>query len=922
MRKNIVYYVTRQYMKMNKKRTFTTFLGIVFMVLLMTCVFVGKDTAIDYMQQVGSLKEGKWHIGLYDITKKEQEEVEKLAEVEKTAVSVNYGCTEFAQSANKSRPYLNVKGYQEECFDWMNIKLKSGRLPKNANEVVLSDAVMADGASITVGDTIKAEYFTRSITGINKEIPYTEFPAYNICLEYGKTVDVPQDFPYYGEDTSFRENKDYLVKKQELTVVGIIETPNYESPRAAGYTAITMLGEKEIKELDQFNLSIILDLEKLSRSYEPVFMEIAREREIDFNNYILGFSGQSSDSVINVLVFFLTVFFVVLIMFSSIILIYNVFNMSFEERSRYLGMLSSIGATGRQKRSSIYYEAFYLLIFALPAGILCGFGIIKLGMMAIQPFFGKIMMLEQYIENTSVKLKISWEAIMAIVVISILTVLVSAYFPARKIGKIGSIECIRGNTEKKSRQYKMNRSMVKPGNVEGMLAGNTLKRQTKKTRAITAASVTFIVIMIVTAFGGSAIKRAVEEKLGSADISTNLENWDYYLATNHIEKYESLKQEIEQAEGIAETREWCEGMFVGYVPADCYSKEYWKDLHEIYNLYNHKKLNDNEFNKMRYIDMDICVLGVDAETLKEVAKATGSDLEILENTDKPAAIVMQEGVLSTEKVRILGMEPEKNRFYDVKQMTDKKIGESLPIEIYSKKEDKEISFPIQVAGYANNKQLKEFVSFHSQYLWLIVSVDTAKEIGQITQDSDGIEKMVPCLYIKTTEKNLKVLDKLSELSENDEDVTVSRTDYQASYKDAIIGIVYVLLSCFVVLTSAICIINLFNSIRSRINGRDREFAIMESVGMTKKQIEKMLLYENVGIVLKSILYAGVIAFPLMYVIQYGIIKIFGLIALKLPWFLMVAAILITILVVTVLTKYCYQKEKHENIMERIRNENV
>lgn len=92
--------------------------------------------------------------------------------------------------------------------------------------------------------------------------------------------------------------------------------------------------------------------------------------------------------------------------------------------------------------------------------------------------------------------------------------------------------------------------------------------------------------------------------------------------------------------------------------------------------------------------------------------------------------------------------------------------------------------------------------------------------------------------------------------------------------------------------------------------------------MTKKQIEKMLLYENMGIVLKSILYAGIIAFPLMHVIQYGIIKIFGPIELKFPWFLMGVAILITILAVVVLTKYCYRKEKHENIMERIRNENV
>ena len=126
MKKNIVYYVTRQYMKLNKKRTFTTFLGIIFMVLLMTCVFVGKDTAIGYLEDVASQKDGKWHVTMYDVTQKELEEVEKLEEIEKTAISADYGFTEFAQSANENRPYLNVKAYTTECFDWMNIKLKEG----------------------------------------------------------------------------------------------------------------------------------------------------------------------------------------------------------------------------------------------------------------------------------------------------------------------------------------------------------------------------------------------------------------------------------------------------------------------------------------------------------------------------------------------------------------------------------------------------------------------------------------------------------------------------------------------------------------------------------------------------------------------------------------------------------------------------
>lgn len=926
MKKNIVYYVTRQYMKLNKKRTFTTFLGIIFMVLLMTCVFVGKDTAIGYLEDVASQKDGKWHVTMYDVTQKELEEVEKLEEIEKTAISADYGFTEFAQSANENRPYLNVKAYTTECFDWMNIKLKEGRLPESANEIVISESVMKDGAALAIGDTVQTEYFMRSITGMDKNRE-SFFPFYDISLAYGQTVAVPQNFPYYEENDSFKEVRDYTGKKQELKVVGIMEVPGFEQESAAGYTAITVLEENEIAELKSFNLSMKLDLKNLSWTYGMELREIAGEHEIDFNDYVLSFSGRSANSTINVMVNFLAAFFVILIIFASSFLIYNVFNMSFEERSRYLGMLSSVGATGRQKRSSIYYEAFYLLVFALPVGILAGVGIVKLGMLAIQPFLGKLMNLEQYVKDSKVTLSISWQAVVVIVILCIVTVLVSSYLPARKIGKVGPIECIRGNADKKHKQYPINLSVIHNMGAEGMLAGNTLRRQGKKTRAITAAAAVFIVIMLVTAFGASAIEKTVKEMIGdSADLKVNDDNWDYYFTSYGVktEEYDIIRQEIEQAEGIAETAEWYSGMFVGSVPTDCYSREYWSDVHDIYNLYYHRELSDEEFNKMTE-DMyqPANILAVDSETLAKIARITGTDMEKLEDTDTPGAIVVQEGVLSTENTVLADMEPEKYRFYDVKQMTDKKTGESLPIRIYSEEKGEEVDFPIQVVGYATNEQLKEYVSFQSQYLWLIVSIDTVKQINEIMGEEDGTPQITPELYIRTESENPEILDKLRKLSDMEESkYFLMATDYQATIQEAIIGIVHILLSCFVFLTSIICLLNLFNSIRSRVNDRSREFAIMESVGMAKVQIEKMLFYESIGIVLKSILYAGLIAFPLIYLIQFGLTEIFGPMTLKLPWMLAAAAVLAAGMAVILLTKYCYQKEKQENIMESIRNESV
>ena len=95
---------------------------------------------------------------------------------------------------------------------------------------------------------------------------------------------------------------------------------------------------------------MLLDIENLPGLYAIKLREIAGERKIEFNDYVLAFSANSSQSTLNTVIKYMTVLFVALIMGASALLIYNVFNMSFKERSRYLGMLCSVGATGRQKK--------------------------------------------------------------------------------------------------------------------------------------------------------------------------------------------------------------------------------------------------------------------------------------------------------------------------------------------------------------------------------------------------------------------------------------------------------------------------------------------------------------------------------------------------------------------------------------------
>ena len=75
MMNNIVFRVTRKYMRLNRRRTAIAFMGIVLMVVMMTCVFVGKQTVMAYLDKVASLDKGSWHLIAYDLTPEEAKSI-------------------------------------------------------------------------------------------------------------------------------------------------------------------------------------------------------------------------------------------------------------------------------------------------------------------------------------------------------------------------------------------------------------------------------------------------------------------------------------------------------------------------------------------------------------------------------------------------------------------------------------------------------------------------------------------------------------------------------------------------------------------------------------------------------------------------------------------------------------------------------
>jgi len=917
-------------MKKNKRRTFTTFLGIVFMVMLMTCVFVGKDTAVSYLEDMAATDGGKWHAIVYNADREAYEKIQDLKPVKATSLSVDYGCAEFLQSANPDRPFLQVKAYGTQCFDWMNITLTEGRLPKEPDEIILNAEVLADGAQIAVGDTVSASYFKRMVQRYSTE-GFTQFPFQNFVLEGNEVKEAPQGFPYFGENDTFFETKVATGETATYTVVGFMERPDFEKNGASAYTALTFLDEKNMLP-ESFNVSILLNLKREGDVIGDLQQIAGDWSNLETNNVLLALSGNSTDNTINLAVNVLSVFFVVLIMAASVVLVYNVFNMSFEERSRYLGMLSSVGATGKQKRSSVYYEAFSLLLPALPTGFFVGLGVVKGGMMALKPHIDLMLSVEFSARISGVRLVVSALGVLTTVVLCVVTVAVSAFLPARKISKVGPIECIRGTVERKRKKYRMNRFAMRWFGGEGMLANNAIKREKKKTRGLIGAVTVFMVILIVVSFSTKTVTEMVDNLLEGNFTLAFRGDFDYEVGRSYYDEdgseYQAFWDNVEKQPDVETAVEWGYAMNGGTVPAEVYSAEYWEAYRRILDQYG---ISDAEYEELRSwsVQKQIGILAVDAETMAKLVRRAGAEDTYDSEGKYPSVLVAKECELSTHNLRYGENGKADYMFCEVQNVSALQSGAVQDITLFAwddAGEYTEVDFPVTVAGFVTEEMLKDVVEFHSEWMWFIVETEVAKRMEAVTFGEDSGARFWWNGMIKLRRADGEFGKYLLEQSRSTESGGVSvyrnATLTMGDMKGAINSTIRILLICFVLLTSVICMLNLYNSVRGRISGKRKEFAILRSVGMTESQMYKMLCMEAVGILLRSVGIAVLVSTPLVLFVDRMIVRLWGEVGIGFPWSVYGLATVLAAAAVFGMTLFSYRAEKKENILVDIRNESV
>lgn len=889
--------LTVKNLKLNKSRTIVTIIGIMLSCALIMVVAGMAASAQQTMVNLQINVTGNYDLFVKGANKKIIDNAQANRNVKDIYIKQNLGCAYLPQAKFDTKPYINVVAFNEKSFtDCFNVTLKEGRLPENENELVLSQSVIENSkADYKLGDTVALDLGKRVYVS-GDEIPLDDTDYFNDTNGTEKLVDTHKktytvvgvfnkvSSSYFAADSFSASSSAFTLAEENADINDL-------------FISFTSDGEKDYITTSGEILNLTGDdFESLKNDFE-VYLENGDFDEASINKDLLRYKGFALSDEYMSMLFSLAVIIIVIIAISSIFVIRNSFAISITEKTKLYGMLASIGATSKQIRHNVLFEGFVLGIIGIPAGILLGVGVIALLVVILNA------LLENMLNGISFVYAVPWWAAVISAVMSAVIILFSTLSSAFRASKIAPITAIRGNNDikinkNKRKSYKAPKFIKKLFGVGGEIAYKNLKRSKKKYR-------TTVISIIVTVAMFISISTFIE--YGMKITGDHFKNMPYNITVKANDKlsydeYENIYKRIIADTDINSSIKACENYYGNIVGLTDY---YTEDA----------KAAELSGGDLAY------VFGVDNKSFKEYVTALGYNYDDVK--DK-ALITNDFKYYNSDNILIKGKEfdlpmntvvklyPNGNLSYTEDDI--KEIQKTDPDFVYNPDDYKSVDLVIY--DTINKEVPGSIVSGIMSTLnegSVLVSEDYFKKL--FAEDNDYTSRVIvidsaePAQTVEYI-KNLGI-DGLDIYNLND----------QKEMMNAVVLIIAIFAYGFIIVISLIGITNVFNTINTNMRLRSKEFAMLKSIGMTKKEFNRMIRLESLFYGLKSLL----IGVPLGLLGGYAIFKATGntiMLDYSFPTMAVLISIVFVFFVVWLIMKISISKVNKQNIIETIRNDNI
>ncbi len=887
---NLLKRLTLKNLELNKKRTIVTIIGITLSVALVAALASIYTSFISSMISFEKKEQGNYHVLFENVPVSEIKTFENNREIEKIFITENLGYAYLPDSKNASKPYLFLSAFTKESLNNLSVNLIEGRLPENENEIVIPSHLKTNGrVFLKIGDSLTLDIGTR----VDLEGNVLSQNDQYVQDDYSETIiDASTEEVIKESFNEAREEKIIDTTEHTFKIVGIIERPSYniEPYSAPGYTIITYkenvdegifnvfarYTKEGLKEKDALTAHLIGIDSNIWKEYQAKQNHTEEELErfenelakakynIKENNYLVILEtnplkdGGAITGLSNVVIIVC-----IIIVFTSVFCIKNSFDISLTEKIKQYGMLRSVGATKKQIRKNVFFEATILGLIGIPLGILFGF---------LASYI--LIIISNYFLQETIALNIifsfSWFAVLIAILLGVVTIYLSAFRSAHRASKITPLESIRNSANIKIQKKKVKGSKLVRHffGIGGDLAYKNLQRNKKKYRTTVISIIVSVAIFI-------GLFSFIDLAFTATDALVNQADYNIFISssTDVRSKFLELVKDENVSDYIIDQVVW-----VNFEKAPL-SKKYIQAL---------DLDKDSE-------DIGMQIVSIDKEHYRKLVESLSLNYDLV----KDEAILY----VPLKTAREVSLENGKTKEY---------IGEKLAY----KKKDK-------ISGSLTDDSIIDItlaeVTDKNILLWktneelLIVNEDFFQnKIFDNTLESSPLE-----CYIQAVDPDKVQTD--AELLLKDDNYYLNNTFEQSRMMNNLFILISIFLYGFIIVISLIGITNIFNTITTSIELRRQEFAMLKSIGMTKKELKILIRLESIFLGGKALLFG----LPLGILLSFFVYQAFeGEIFYRFPLLAVVLSILAVFLLITCIMRYAIRKIDKQNTIETIRNENI
>ncbi|HDF2626096.1 TPA: FtsX-like permease family protein [Clostridioides difficile] len=786
--------IAKSNLKQNKSKSILIIITIILSTLMLSSIGIYIVDAGAYQKENTIKYSGNYQGILANVDEKQADILSNHADVELTGEMNGVGVEKLEDDSNISLAYMNEDALKLNSFEFIK-----GKLPSKENEIVLdSGALKALGyKNKDLGEKIKISYDDyKSDKKIEKEF---------IISGILKTSEISEAGKYYYaiiSESYMRNTRD--MSQEDFNIY--------------------------VKFNDKSNLSIEQAKEKLDKIANDIGLDTINTAVNE--NYINALKPDMETIMGGVVVG-------LVIVLSSILVIYNIFYISIVTKVQEFGKLRAIGATKKQIKNIVFKEGFILAGIAIPIGIILGY---VLANIIIKSFMD--------IDVKSSRLPV----ILSVVVISFISVVLSLLKPMKVASKVSIVDAVRYTGNKISNKSK--RKGYKNINLKRLSHAN-LERNKKRTYMTLASLILSGTIFITVS---TALESFDAEKMAREhfpyDIEVRLSGYEMNSDKNPKNNLNILQMnnplskdffnQIKNMEGIKRI-ESARSVKIGM---EDYDVEFKYDLLQSINENDVKSLNKN------IIDGKI-----NLERLQ-----TGDEIVI---THVDTAKEM--GVKAGDKIRLT--------LYD----GDKKI----------KKEFKVQAIAMGVPSFGIGK---DFIDRTLKY-------DSTSSLGIYTEEG----------------KYQEIKDSIKKIAKNNGFLETDFIDSRIESNKATISFIKIMGYTLTGIIGVIGFMNLVNTMITSIVTRKKELGMLQAIGLTNKQLVKMLnseaMYYTSGMMIGSILFGGILGYIAVIFLKKTGLSYATYSLPIVPILLMIVCILIAQFITTYLIGRSFNKE---SLIDRVR----